>query len=260
MVKKSSIATVSSQFLQDTHQDSVSVPNALLRAYQQIGLTELEVVTLLRLLYIHSQGQGRLTPRAIAAEFACAPEEAAILLRPFIGKQLLAYHKATESYSMDGLFDQLYELWAIKKSRAKAVNADRGHALSQANQQADQRLIPELGQLYQSFERELGRSLSPIENEKISQWLADGQQAALIEEALRRAVLQGKPGFAYIDKILLNWCKLNICTVAEIELKDRPPLAGAAGMASRPTATSRSADRSRKNGERIKDTWLERAR
>lgn len=66
--------------------------------------------------------------------------------------------------------------------------------------------------LYQSFEQETGRPLSPIQMEKLNDMLKDFRPD-LIHEALKEAVSQGKANFAYIEAILKRWKSDNLLTV-----------------------------------------------
>lgn len=77
------------------------------------------------------------------------------------------------------------------------------------------------GEVYQRFEQEFGRPLSPIEVEQVDQW-QDKHSDELILEALKRAVLRGKMGFAYVGRILLDWDKAGIRTLADVAQRDPP--------------------------------------
>ena len=59
--------------------------------------------------------------------------------------------------------------------------------------------------LFEKFEEEFGRSLSPFEYEIINAWLDNGTDEELIIEALKEAIYNGAKSFRYIEKILLNW-------------------------------------------------------
>ena len=60
------------------------------------------------------------------------------------------------------------------------------------------------------FEKELGRTLSPLEYDIIGTWLTSGIKEEIIEEALKEAVFNGVNSFKYIDKILFEWNKKGI--------------------------------------------------
>ena len=61
--------------------------------------------------------------------------------------------------------------------------------------------------LYQLFERELGRTLSSFEYELINKWLERGVKEETIKEALKEAILNDVRSFKYIDKIIYDWSK-----------------------------------------------------
>ena len=95
----------------------------------------------------------------------------------------------------------------------------------------------QLKNLVETFQQELGRLLTPFEIEDLSKTVKeDGVKADLIKEALREAVLNGKPNWKYIQAILRNWRHEGIKSVAQIEAKR------AEREASNPQLTQVSAD------------------
>lgn len=70
-------------------------------------------------------------------------------------------------------------------------------------------------ELIKSFEKDFARPLGSTESEQVISWLKV-HQPEVIKEALRRAVLNGKYNFRYIDKILLSWEKANKRTLREV--------------------------------------------
>lgn len=66
--------------------------------------------------------------------------------------------------------------------------------------------------LYNSFEQEIGRPLSAIQQQELG-YMLDDFNADLIYEALKEAVNQGKVNFAYIKAILTRWKQDNLLTV-----------------------------------------------
>lgn len=59
--------------------------------------------------------------------------------------------------------------------------------------------------LFEIFEREFARQLSPMEYEIINEWLTSGTNKELIIEALREAIYNGAKSLKYISKILQSW-------------------------------------------------------
>ena len=64
--------------------------------------------------------------------------------------------------------------------------------------------------LYSEFEKEFGRTLSPMEYEIINSWLESKISNDLILTALKEAVFNGVSNLRYIDKILFEWNKKGI--------------------------------------------------
>lgn len=76
--------------------------------------------------------------------------------------------------------------------------------------------------LVTDFERELGRLLSPFELEDLQKLLTEVKtDPALIREALREAVFNGKTNWNYIQAILRNWRKEGIVNLRQIEERRR---------------------------------------
>lgn len=70
--------------------------------------------------------------------------------------------------------------------------------------------------LYDNFEREFGRTLSPMEYDIINSWIEAGMSKELIIYALKEAVFNGVSNLRYIDKILFEWGKKGIKNPSDI--------------------------------------------
>lgn len=71
--------------------------------------------------------------------------------------------------------------------------------------------------LFDIFEKEFGRTLSPIEYELINGWLNNEFSEELVRCALKEAVYNGVSNLRYIDKILYEWKKKGIKTIEDVE-------------------------------------------
>ena len=67
--------------------------------------------------------------------------------------------------------------------------------------------------IYSIFEKEFGRTLSPMEYEIISKWLDEKFSESLIVEALKEAVFNNVSSLNYVDRILRDWKKKGIKSV-----------------------------------------------
>ena len=74
--------------------------------------------------------------------------------------------------------------------------------------------------IFSLFEKEFGRTLSPMEYEIINAWFDSGYSEELITLALKEATYNGVSNLRYIDKIIYEWGKKGIKTKKDVE-KDR---------------------------------------
>lgn len=71
--------------------------------------------------------------------------------------------------------------------------------------------------IFELFESEFGRTLSPMEYEFINAWINSGMNEELIKEALKEATYNGVSNLRYIDKIIYEWTKKGYKTVEDIK-------------------------------------------
>ena len=77
-----------------------------------------------------------------------------------------------------------------------------------------------LKDLVETFQRELGRLLTPFEIEDLTKTIQDDKTSPeLVTAALREAVFNGKANWKYIQAILRNWRREGITTVSQVEAK-----------------------------------------
>lgn len=77
--------------------------------------------------------------------------------------------------------------------------------------------------IYEKFEKEFSRTLSPMEYELINDWLNKGINEELITGALKEAVYNNVLNFRYIEKIIYEWNKKGFKTMNDVNnhLKSR---------------------------------------
>lgn len=75
--------------------------------------------------------------------------------------------------------------------------------------------------IYDIFQKELVRSLSPTEYEYINNWLEKGITEDLIIGALKEAVLSGVKSFRYIDRVLFDWQEKGYRSMNDVELSKK---------------------------------------
>ena len=193
---------------------TTTISNLLLDHYHELKMTHLELVLYLKLNQ-HQQG-GDVFPDliAISQRMGISQDEVYTALQSLLNKQLIrlvttqtAGGKQTDAYDLTPLFVALESLLQIKT-----------HQAEKQTQQAS------VSDLFQLFEQEFGRPLSPLELETIGQWLEeDHYDVELIRLGLKEAVLNQAYSLKYIDRILLNWERRNITSKAQVlqELEKR---------------------------------------
>lgn len=75
--------------------------------------------------------------------------------------------------------------------------------------------------IYDIFQKELVRSLSPTEYEYINNWLEKGLTEDLIIGALKEAVLSGVKSFRYIDRVLFDWQEKGYRSMNDVEISKK---------------------------------------
>ena len=101
--------------------------------------------------------------------------------------------KITEIISLDGLYEQIINNFTTNQKEESKRN------------------------IFEVFEKEFERSLSPIEYEIINAWLDNNISEELIYGALKEAIFNGVKSFRYIDKIIYEWNKKGFKTMADVD-------------------------------------------
>ncbi len=180
----------------------VNIPALLIEHYHAIGLNEQECMMLIQVHSFIIKGDDfptfdDLAQRMTLDETACADMLRRLIQHGFLSivqkKENQIY---SEAYSLLPLWDRLLSYAYGKESKAAEEEGEKA--------------------LYTIFEREFGRPLSPIECESLAMWTdEDHHSPQLIKAALREAVVSGKLNFRYIDRILFDWKKNGIKTLAQ---------------------------------------------
>ena len=151
---------------------------------------------------------GELSPSQIAEKIGKNVTEVNQAISRLTEKGLLQYRTIELNGEIEVIFDATLALERLDQLFEK-----------QAPNQV-QSAPNDLKSLVDTFQQELGRLLSPFEIEDLEKSLKeDGTSANLIKEALREAVLNGKPNWKYIQAILRNWRHEGIKSVAQVEAK-----------------------------------------
>ena len=184
------------------------LPSALLLNYNQLFSSSDDFLVWQFFYLQNTTALGELSPSQIAEK---------------IGKQVFEVNQAISRLTEKGLL----QYRTIELNGEIEVIFDATLALERLDQlfekQEPNQVVPaknDLKDLVETFQQELGRLLSPFEIEDLEKSLKEDRTSVdLIKEALREAVLNGKPNWKYIQAILRNWRYEGIKSVVQVEAK-----------------------------------------
>lgn len=183
-------------------EKTYNIPSFILKNYEKLNLTAEEVLVLI-VLYNH-YGKISYDINKLLEEINLEKYKLMQLISSLEEKKIISIDLITNSkglkeeyISLELLYDKIVNIYLDLKE--------------ETNESAD---------IYSAFEKELGRTLSPMEYEIIKGWVMDKFSDELIILALKEAVYNGVNNLRYIDKVLYGWRKKNIKNKQDI-IKDK---------------------------------------
>ena len=171
------------------------VNRELLFNYKKLNITDSELIVL---IYLINQSSNIYNPKQISNDLKLDLNQVLELINSLCEKNIIKIEmkKINNIRSEIINFDSLYEKIAF--------------ALTSVEEKSD-------NNLYNVFETEFGRTLSPMEFEIINGWIDNGYSEELIKLALKEATYNGVSNLRYIDKIIYEWGKKGIKTKEDVE-------------------------------------------
>ena len=179
----------------------VVIPRILLNNYKKLNISDSELIVIMVLLSFGDKIT--YNPEEFAKEINGDKHQVMNVINNLIHKNIISLEiervnkKANEYLSLDLLYEKLFNL-IIDKGKEKEIDIS----------------------IFDTFEKELGRTLSPMEYGQIQEWITSGNSEEMITCALREAVLNGVSNLRYIDSILNDWKKKGYKNKNDV-LKDR---------------------------------------
>ena len=173
---------------------NIQISKTLLFNYKKLNITDLEFIVLIYLI-----NENIYNPKQIGSDLDIAFPEVLELINSLTEKGIVKVELAkinnirTEVINLDSLYEKLAFL-IIK----------------------DDKEVEKPKTLFDTFETELGRTLSPMEYEIINGWLTTCSEEVIIL-ALKEAIYNGVSNFRYIDRIINEWNKKGIKTKEDVE-------------------------------------------
>lgn len=166
----------------------------LLENYKNLKLNEKELVTVLMIDHLISQGNPFVTADLLSLKMTLDVKEidktlAGLLTRGFIEYKVQGKKTIT---TLDPLKAKLYREFQLSLSKEDEIKSSK-------------KVEEELNNIYAEFGKLLGRQLSPVEIAKIQEWVSYGYSDEIIINALKETLSKGKKSLRSVDKLLLAW-------------------------------------------------------
>ncbi len=175
---------------------NILIPKLLLTNYKKLKLTEKELI-----LVIYLINNDEFDPERIAQDLELKIPDVLKMMDSLNKKDILEIKATTgKVYEEKIILDELYNklaLLIINKEEVKTTT------------------------IYDKFEKEFGRTLSPMEYEIIGAWIDNNYNEEIIEEALKEAIYNGVTSLKYIDKILSEWQRKGVKNKEDINKKTK---------------------------------------
>ena len=188
-----------SQVIELLKSNNYQISKELLFNYKKLNIIDTELILL---IYLTNQSSNVYNPKQISND---------------LGIELNNVLESINSLSEKSIIK--IEMKKVNNIRGEVINLD---LLYERLAFSLQELEPtKETSIYDIFETEFGRTLSPMEFEIINGWVDNGYSEELIVLALKEATYNGVSNLRYIDKIIYEWGKKGIKTKEDVEKNRR---------------------------------------
>ncbi len=172
---------------------ALNIRYLLLEHYKKLGLDENDLAVVLMIDHLLSQNNTFITADLLAVKMTLSVSDIDKILVKLLNKNCIEYDTSTKNTktTLKPLKDKLYKEFQISLAQESALNEEEKNTI--------------LKNIYQVFEVQLGRTLSPLEFSMINEWVNYGYSDQLIIDALKEALAHNKKSLRAVDKILLQW-------------------------------------------------------
>ena len=176
----------------------ITIPSLLFYNYKKLGINAEEVLLITYLM----NGDISFNPKKISEELSLDLGELMDKIEHLSTLKLIKVELKkvnnirTEIVNLDGFYEKLIDL------------------IDEENR------VEETETIYDTFEKEFGRTLSPMEYQIIKAWQDNNIEVEKNTLALKEAVYNGVNNLRYIDRILNEWSKKGIKTKEDLD-KDK---------------------------------------
>jgi len=178
----------------------VHFPKLLLSNYKKMDLTEQELVLA---IYLLNEKLSDFNPKKIANDISWEVNDVLETINNLTTKDLITIeikkinNVMNEFISVENLYKKL-SYYIVTHEEKETVSNN----------------------IFDVFEREFGRTLSPMEYEIVNGWLKDKMDEEMVVLALKEATYNGVSNLRYIDKIIYEWRKKGLTSKELIETRN----------------------------------------
>lgn len=168
----------------------------LVDTYKALGLNEYDLAVLLVVDNILKEAPTLVTSELLALKMSIGVKELDSILVSLMNRGFLEYSNLPNSNSLVTSLTPTY-----KKISDNFIRDLITYASIEDNEDKKQ----SISNIYGTFEKELGRSLSPVELEKIREWISQGVKEEVIIDSLHECMTKNKRvTIRSIDKIIIK--------------------------------------------------------
>ena len=165
----------------------------LLEYYKKLKLSENEVMVILMIDHLLEQKNTLITPDLLSLKMNISSKELDKILVTLLERDLIEYDMGKKvKVSLKSLHKKLYETFQVALSKEQESLVSEKKAAYLKN-------------IYEVFEKQLNRTLSPLEFSMIGEWVNDGFDDETIIRALNEALSKGKKTIRSVDRILVQY-------------------------------------------------------
>lgn len=173
---------------------AINFEYTLLEFYKSLSLNEHDVAVIFMIKHLLEQKNSLITADLLAIKMNLPTNEIDTILVSLMKKGYLAYKQTNKGLvtSLEPLEEKLSNMYQIEiaKDASKRFNEESLKATKN---------------IYEVFERELGRTLSPVELSLIDEWVNNGIKEDDVINALHEALHKKKYSLKAVDKIIMQW-------------------------------------------------------
>ncbi len=165
----------------------------LLEYYKKLRISESDLAVILMIDHLLEQKNTLITPDLLSLRMNLKSEQIDKILVSLMDRDFLMYDLTKKvKVSLKPLKKKLYKEFQLDLAKEQENTSNTQKAAYLKN-------------IYDVFEKELGRTLSPLEFSLIGEWVDAGFSDETIINALKEALSKGRKTLKSVDKILLQW-------------------------------------------------------